>query len=71
MTTITEYTRNQLQEESYTKDDLWDKFLELGLFTEDELDLVTSMKGYSINTLNEALFCRYGYNDLNQMEGGE
>ena len=46
---------------------LWDELLECDLFTEKELQLLTNINGYSVETLNEALFARYGYRDYNQM----
>ena len=30
-------------------------------FTESELQLITNMLGYKIETLNLAVYCRYGY----------
>jgi len=46
---------------------LWDKLLEMDLFTKGELQLITNINGYSVETLNAALFARYGYRDLEQM----
>lgn len=46
---------------------LWDELLEMDLFTKAELKLLTSINGYSVETLNDALFARYGYRDLEQM----
>ena len=47
--------------------DVWDELLEQELFTEEELKLLTNINGYSIETLNDAIFSRYGYRDLEQM----
>ena len=46
---------------------LWDELLDLELFTEEELQLLTNINGYSVETLNDAIFARYGYRDYNQM----
>lgn len=46
---------------------LWDELLDQELFTHDELKLITNMISYSVETLNDALFARYGYRDLEQM----
>lgn len=46
---------------------LWDKLLERDLFTKSELQLLTNINGYSVETLNDAIFARYGYRDLEQM----
>ena len=47
--------------------ELWDELLECDLFTEEELRLLTNINGYSLETLNDAIFARYGYRDLEQM----
>lgn len=46
---------------------VWDYFIMTGLFTESELQLVTSLNGFSLKVLNDCLFARYGYRDLEQM----
>ena len=45
---------------------LYDELVELGLFTKDELQLVTNMCGYNVETLNNAVYARYGYNNNNR-----
>ncbi len=50
-----------------TTNELWDKLLEHELFTEKELQLITNMWGYNVETLNDAIYARYGYRDYNQM----
>ncbi len=47
--------------------ELWDELLECDLFTDEELQLLTNINGYSVDTLNDAIFARYGYRDLEQM----
>lgn len=46
---------------------LWDALLEQELFTYEELQLITNINGFSVETLNDAIFARYGYRDLEQM----
>lgn len=46
---------------------LWDVLIEEELFTYDELRLLTDINGYSVKTLNSALYARYGYRDIKQM----
>jgi hypothetical protein len=46
---------------------LWDELLENELFTYDELKLLTNINGYSVETLNDAIYSRYGYRDYDQM----
>ena len=38
--------------------------LENELFTEAELELLTYMNGYNMETLNDAVYCRYGYRSV-------
>ena len=47
---------------------LWDELVEMGLFTEQELQLLTDINGYNVETLNDAIFARYGYRDLEQIK---
>lgn len=49
---------------------LWDELLEQELFTYDELRLLTNINGYSVETLNDAIYSRYGYRDYDQMMEG-
>lgn len=37
------------------------------LFTQDELELITNINGFTVETLNDCIFARYGYRDLEQM----
>jgi hypothetical protein len=54
--------------EAFTEvDDLWSYFVDNEFFTPAELELLTSINGYSIDTLNDALYARYGYRDLDQL----
>ena len=48
---------------------VWDFLIENAYFTEAELSLVTSLNGYSIETLNDCIYVRYGYRSLDQMIG--
>ena len=46
---------------------VWDKLVDMGLFTDRELELITNINGYTIDTLNDAIYARYGYRSLDQM----
>ena len=46
---------------------VWDKLVDMGLFTDRELELITNINGYNIETLNDAIYARYGYRSLDQM----
>ena len=55
--------------EELTVSELWDELVGLELFTDAELRLLTNIDGYSIETLNDAIYARYGYRDYDQMMG--
>ena len=50
---------------------LWDALIDDELFTWDELRLITCINGFNVETLNDAIFSRYGYRDYNQMMESE
>ena len=45
----------------------WDRLVDMGLFTDRELELITNINGYNIDTINDAIYARYGYRSLDQM----
>ena len=49
-------------------DVVWDKLIDLGV-SEEALQLVTDINGYSIDTLYDVLYSRTGYRNFSQMEG--
>ena len=50
------------------KEQLWDYLVEQGIATEEELQLVTNINGYSVETLNDIIYARTGYHDVEQLE---
>lgn len=48
---------------------LWDYMVEQSIATDDELKLVTSINGMNIDTLNDVLYVRTGYRDIEQYNG--
>lgn len=44
-------------------DQMWEWLVDEGIATEEELQLVTDINGYSLETLNDILFARTGYRD--------
>ena len=48
---------------------LYDDLIIRGMFTEEELELVTNINGNTVDTLNDCIYCRYGYRSLEQMDG--
>ncbi len=52
-------------------DELFNTLIEEELFTEAELQLLTHINGYNMETLNDAIYARYGYRDYEQMKESE
>ncbi len=47
--------------------ELWDELIDNELFTYEELKLLSNINGFSIETLNDAIYARCGYRDYEQM----
>ena len=47
---------------------VYDKLIDLKLFTKEELELLININGFNLGTLNDALYVRYGdtLDDLNE-----
>ena len=43
---------------------LWDYLVNNSIATQEELELITSINGYSVDTLNDVIYARTGYHDL-------
>lgn len=56
-----------MRKKELTVNELWAELVERDLFTDKELQLLTNINGFSIETLNDALYSRYGYRDYEQM----
>lgn len=46
---------------------IWSWLREHGV-SEEALDLVTDINGYTVETLNDVLFTRFGYHSLDQID---
>ena len=51
-----------------TTEQMWDKLQDLGV-SEQTLQLVTSINGYSRQTLEDLLYAHTGYRNFDQLEG--
>lgn len=49
------------------KDKMWDKLLDLGV-SEQTLQIVTSINGYSKETMEDILYAHSGLRNFNQIE---
>lgn len=56
-----------MRKKDFTVNELWAELVERDLFTNKELQLLTNINGFSIETLNDAIYSRYGYRDYEQM----
>ena len=45
-------------------EEVFDKLIELDIATENEVDLVCQINGWTIDTLNDILYARTGYRDI-------
>lgn len=50
---------------------IWSYLLEYSVATEEELQLITSINGFSENTLNEVIYARTGYRSFEQLQESE
>lgn len=51
--------------------ELWDQIIESGIATPEELELITSINGYSMEALNDVIYARTGYHSMDQMNDDE
>lgn len=51
-----------------TINEVWDLLIEYGVATQEELELVTCINGYNIDTLNDVIYVRTGYRDIEQIQ---
>ncbi len=47
--------------------DIWDAIVEHGIATEEELELVTAINGYHDDALNDVIWVRTGYRNIEQL----
>ena len=52
-------------------DRIWEIMVEYGIATDDEIELVTYINGYSRNTLNDIIEVRTGYQNIEQWAESE
>jgi hypothetical protein len=51
--------------------ELWDQIIEEGIATEEELQLITDINGYNVETLNDVIYARTGYHSMDQLNDEE
>ena len=54
-----------------TKRELFKRIINDGIATESEINLVTDIAGYSVEILNQIIYARTGYRNIEQYEESE
>lgn len=54
-----------------TKSELFERIINDGIATESEVNLVADIAGYSVETLNQIIYVRTGYRNIEQYEESE
>ena len=49
-------------------DEVWGLLIEYGVATQEELELVTCINGYNIDTLNDVIYVRTGLRNIEQIQ---
>ena len=47
--------------------ELYELIIEYGIASEETLNVITNINGYSIETLNDVIYCVTGYRNFNQL----
>lgn len=50
-----------------TINEVWDLLIEYGVATQEELELVTCINGYNMDALNDVIYARTGYRNIDQV----
>ena len=51
-----------------TIDEVWDLLIEYGVATQEELELITCINGYNMDTMNSIIYARTGYQNIEQIQ---
>ena len=49
----------------------WDYILDLGIATKEELELITHINGFNIDSLDSVVYVRTGFNTVEQLKEEE
>lgn len=47
---------------------VWDLLIEYGVANAEEINLVTCINGYNMDTMNSIIYARTGYRNIEQLE---
>lgn len=53
---------------TYSINEIWEYLIEQQIATEEELQLITDINGYNEQALNDVLYARTGYRDIEQIK---
>lgn len=56
---------------AFNTETAWDHLVECGIATQAELELITQINGYTLNSLEDVLYARTGLNSFDQIEDDE
>ena len=48
--------------------EVWDLLIEYGVATQKELELVTCINGYNMDAMNDVIYARTGYQNIDQLQ---
>ena len=51
-----------------TINEVWDLLIEYGVATQEELELITCINGYNMDTMNSVIYARTGYQNIEQIQ---
>ena len=51
-----------------TIDEVWELLIEYGVATQEELELITCINGYNMDTMNSVIYARTGYQNIEQLQ---
>jgi hypothetical protein len=53
------------------ENEIYAYIIDNGIASEEALDLITNINGYSVDTLNDVIYALTGYRSMEQLEGEE
>lgn len=53
---------------TYNINEIWEYLIEQQIATEEELQLITDINGYNEQALNDVLYAKTGYRDIEQIK---
>ncbi len=51
--------------------EVWNYIIDNGIATEETLQVITNINGYSEETLNDVIYCVTGYRSIEQLDGSD